>query len=321
MICKNGNLINLTKRMISVILLFACLLPMTACRKEADISVRPLFYKVSDGNSSVYILGTIHVGSMKIYPLPDGIMSAYGECDTVMFEVDFNTEHYAHEIPYEETKEILGEDVIENAVAAIKAEYPNIKNRARKVFPTIDMTNINQAGYYTLQGMLSLAATAKAGLSEECGVDQAFLSYAIRDKKSIIGAESWEEQYKLAYELPPEAYREILNEYIDVDKMAETLKTEFNMWCAGNSAELELSQLGPLRGADEDLSLHIRYENFLVRNERMTDKIVSQLNADETTFALLGVTHLIGEEGIISRLKEMGYSIELVSAGGEYGER
>lgn len=45
----------------------------------------------------------------------------------------------------------------------------------------------------------------------------------------------------------------------------------------------------------------------------MADKVIQQLKKDETTFALLGVAHLVGEEGVITLLKEMGYTVDLVA--------
>lgn len=300
------------KKIISVFLFLALLFSLTGCRKEALVPVSPLFYKVSDENSSVYILGSIHVGSMDIYPLPAKIMSAYEECGTVMFETDFSTmPDFDYEIPRAGT-EALGTETVEQAVSAIKENYPHMKHRAQKLYPSVNMANIEQAGFHTLQGLLSLAACEKAQLRADCGLDQAFLGYASRDKKNIIGAESWEEQYKLTYNLPPEAYKAILTEYIGVDDMAEALKAQFEMWCRGDAEALEHAELDPLRQADADSFMHVQYENFLTRNEHMLDSVTRQLGIDEPSFILFGVAHIIGEDGVINRLKELGYTVEAV---------
>lgn len=296
------------------ILLLFCSLSLTSCQKKAEISVNPLLYKVSDENSSVYILGSIHVGRTSIYPLPPDIMSAYENCKTVMFEVDFNTlPDQSDDLSREETEMLVGAETVEQAVAAIKEEYPNMKRRAQKLYPSVNMENINQAGYHVLQGLLSLAASTKSQLIDECGIDQMFVSYALRDKKNIIGAESWEEQYDLTYNLPPEAYKAILNEYIAVEEMAKRLNDEFDMWCKGDAAALEQIEVSPLRQATENSWQHVQYDNFVIRNKHMADKVIQQLKMDETTFALLGAAHIVGEEGVITLLKEMGYTVDLVS--------
>lgn len=299
------------KKNISIFLLFAAMFSLTACQKEADISITPLFYKVSDENSSVYILGSIHVGSMSIYPLPAKIMSAYKECGTVMFELDFSTlpkENY--DLSREQTEALAGEEAVEQAALAIKANYPDMKRRAQKLYPSVNMANIEQAGFHTLHGLLSLAACEKAQLRTDCGLDQTFLGYARRDKKNIIGAESWEEQYKLTYNLPPEAYKAILTESIDVDGTAEALEVQFEMWCRGDAETLEHTELDQLRQADADSFMHVQYENFLIRNEHMLDSIIRQLDIDEPSFILFGAAHVMGEDGVINRLTALGYTVE-----------
>ena len=299
---------------ICTVLLLSCLLLLTSCQKEAEISVNPLLYKVSDDNSSVYVFGSIHVGRMSIYPLSPEIMSIYEKCETAMFEVDFNTlPDQTDDFSIEETEALVGTETVERAVAAIKAEYPNMERRAQKLYPSINMENITQADYQTLQGLLSLAASTKAKLVDECGIDQTFASYALRDKKNIIGAETFKEQYALTYNLPPEAYEAILNEYIAVEGMAKRLNDEFDMWCKGDAAALEQIEVSPLRQANEDSWQHVQYENLLTRNKHMTDKVIQQLKKDETTFALLGVSHIVGEEGVIALLKDMGYTVEVIS--------
>lgn len=298
---------------ICTILLLFCSFTLTACQKEAEVSVNPLLYKVSDDDSSVYILGSIHLGRMDIYPLPPKIMSVYEKCEAVMFEVDFNTlPDQNDDLSREETETLVGAETVERAVAAIKEVYPDMARRAQKIYPSFNMKNINQVGYHTLQGLLSLAASTKSQLIDECGIEQVFISYALRDKKNVIGAESWKEQYDLTYNLPPEAYKAILNEYIDVKETAKKLNDEFDMWCTGDAAALEQTEVSPLRQANENSWQRVQYDNLLIRNKHMADKVIRQLEKDETTFALLGAAHIVGEEGVIRLLQETGYTVDFV---------
>ena len=300
--------------MIYIFSLIFLLLSLTACQKEAEVSVEPLFYKISDDDSEIYILGSIHVGRMNIYPLPMEITGAYGKCNTVMFEIDLRTTvDYDYEISRDETEALIGTETIERAIAVIKEEYPSIMRRAKKMYPSVDMGNIEQAGFFTLQGLLSLAADSKVSLIADCGIDRAFWGYALRDKKNIIGAESAKDQYELTYfQLPGEAYKELLNKYIDVENMSVQENALYEMWCNGDVNAIEQIELEPMRQAGENSWQHTLYERFLTRNQHMTDMIVQQLEKDESTFVVLGVAHMIGAEGIISRLEEMGYTVELI---------
>lgn len=305
---------NSVKKLTVIALLLICLFSLTACQREAEVTVSPLFYKVSDENSSVYVLGSFHVGRMNIYPLPKEIMSAYGKCNTVVFEIDFQTiSDYNYEISKDKTEALVGAEAVERAVETAKEEYPSMKRIAQKAYPSVDMNNIEQAGFFTLQGLLTLCANTKSALFADCGIDRAFLGYALRDKKSIMGAESAEEQYRLTYyDLPSEAYSDILNEAIAVDEAAKQVNDLYELWCSGNAAAIERVELQPLRQAGEDSWQHMLYENFLIRNQHMTNKVIQQLENDETTFAVFGVAHIVGEEGIINQLQELGYTVELL---------
>ena len=302
------------KKLTVIALLFVCLFSLMACQKEAAVTVRPLFYKVSDENSSVYVLGSIHVGRMNIYPLRKEIMSAYEKCDTVMFEIDLQTtSDLDYEIPQDKTEALAGAETVERAVETVKKEYPSIKRIAQKAYPSVDINNIDQAGFFTLQGLLALCANTKSALLADCGIDRAFLGYALRDKKSIMGAESAEEQYKLTYsDLPSEAYSDILNEAIVVDEAAKQVNALYEMWCDGDATAIERIELESLRQAGEDSWQHTLYEGFLIRNQHMTNKVIQQLENDETTFVVFGVAHIVGEEGIINQLQQLGYTVELL---------
>ena len=43
------------------------------------------------------------------------------------------------------------------------------------------------------------------------------------------------------------------------------------------------------------------------------NKVIQQLENDETTFVVFGVAHIVGEEGIINQLQELGYTVESLS--------
>ena len=97
--------------------------------------------------------------------------------------------------------------------------------------------------------------------------------------------------------------------------MAKKLNDEFDLWCKGDAAALEQIEVSPLRQASKDSWQYVQYENLLTRNKHMVDKVIQQLENDESTFSLLGAAHIVGEEGVISLLQEAGYTVDLVPLG------
>lgn len=49
----------------------------------------PLLYKVTDDKgNTVWLFGSIHIGSEDMYPLPDYVMNAYNNADSIAVEAD-----------------------------------------------------------------------------------------------------------------------------------------------------------------------------------------------------------------------------------------
>ncbi|PIB52543.1 TraB/GumN family protein, partial [Pseudomonas sp. 2995-1] len=47
-----------------------------------------VFYKVEEGSTTVYLLGSIHVGMEELYPLHESIETAFLESDHLAVEID-----------------------------------------------------------------------------------------------------------------------------------------------------------------------------------------------------------------------------------------
>ena len=49
---------------------------------------RPLLWKVSDADNSVYLLGSFHLLKQDDYPLPKEVDAAFDDAESLLFEVD-----------------------------------------------------------------------------------------------------------------------------------------------------------------------------------------------------------------------------------------
>ncbi|MGN0242863.1 MAG: TraB/GumN family protein [Lachnospiraceae bacterium] len=59
---------------------------------EYDVGSKGLFWKVQKGANTVYLLGSIHVGTTDLYPLSKKIRKAFREADELVVETDFTSE-------------------------------------------------------------------------------------------------------------------------------------------------------------------------------------------------------------------------------------
>ena len=71
---------------IMLALLIGALLPSGAQRKP----VRGLFWKASSSGNTIYLLGSVHLGTKEMYPLPDYIEKAFQRSSVLIVEVDLN---------------------------------------------------------------------------------------------------------------------------------------------------------------------------------------------------------------------------------------
>ena len=88
----------------------------------------------------------------------------------------------------------------------------------------------------------------------------------------------------------------------------------FKDWCRGDLTAIESTQVQPLREAKDNSELErFLYEFSLVeRNSRITETFIDYLESNQTTFFVIGVAHLVGDEGVISQLEKSGYEIRLL---------
>ena len=88
-ICQHRDMLKRQKVLAG--LLYACVaaLPQAAAQ-DAQAVKKGLFWKATSGTNTIYLLGSIHLGSKDMYPLPKEFEDAYASSRTLVVEVDLN---------------------------------------------------------------------------------------------------------------------------------------------------------------------------------------------------------------------------------------
>jgi uncharacterized protein YbaP (TraB family) len=76
-------------------------------------------------------------------------------------------------------------------------------------------------------------------------------------------------------------------------------------WLAGDTVALDNEALKPLRKASPALFRRLVTE----RNARWTAELDARLKGKGRTVVVVGVGHLVGDDGLPSRLRALGYSV------------
>lgn len=267
---------------------------------------KSLLYKVSSKKNTVYILGSIHLGKPELYPLDDAITKAYSMSDVLVVEVD----------PSSEASVALMQKVMLHS-----GRYPtgmSLKTQLSDTTYRYLLSYVKQRGLsmdkmqsmkpWVVMLQLTLTEMMRLGYSPELGIDQYFLDKARSESKPVVELETAEEQMALLSR-DNDAFQDRLLLYTmkSMTELEPMLKRMFVRWKEGDSDSMERIISVPL---DDDPGLQVVYDALItVRNHKMSEKIESFLKSDKDYFVVVGSGHVVGKEGIVSLLRQKGYSL------------
>lgn len=256
-----------------------------------------MFWEVSDDDSSVYLLGSIHFGKADFYPLPDVVEQAYQNSETLGVEVNLlsvNQNDIQQEMMqnmfYQDGSKLL--DHLSPETSQLLSEYLQEKS--------MDIAMFGNMKPGSLILTISALEAQAAGLDPQYGIDMHYLVRAREDKKAITEFESLESQMAMMFgddELAEGMLYNTLKEAADFKVMMDSLST---IWQAGDAQAMN-EMLTTWDTPEEKIYL----ENlFGERDVEMTKRIEEMLADNTQGFVILGAGHFVNDEGIIRRLAE-----------------
>ena len=195
MLDKIINKLHFSRAMLSLCLicisfsLFAC----SGSRNKANVApeTKHFLWKVSDENSSVWVLGSLHLADSTLYPLAPVIDSAFTHADELAVEINLNDDEVVKEVGEQSARrgelaegtlrDLLPEDMW-NTVDSLCTSWNVPVTMFEKMRPWLAATT------------LSSYAFMQTGLNSEYGVDFVLLDRAAMEGKAIVGLETAEEQ-------------------------------------------------------------------------------------------------------------------------------
>lgn len=269
----------------------------------------PLLWKVTASNTNtaatVYLFGSIHFGVEAMYPLPAAVEQAFDQSDYLA--VEFNVLEL-DPVQASQTMKSFGfyddggnlKDALDaptwqqlNAVATELGIPVNSFLPMRPWFAAIQLVSIQ---------------LLQARFREDLGVDRHFLLHAAR-QKPILELESLDSQLNSFVQLTPEAdalfLQQTLAEYAQGVSYLNALS---EAWQDGDVEQLGSMVFGDID--DSPAAQNIYQQLFVVRNEKMFAAVENYFRDGKRVFLVVGVGHLLGEEGLVAMLKGRGYRVE-----------
>ncbi|HIG29328.1 MAG TPA: TraB/GumN family protein [Verrucomicrobiales bacterium] len=264
-----------------------------------------LVWEALNGNTRVYLIGSIHALHQDDYPLPGAMSEAYRRAERVVFEIDFS-------------------EVTEVSVSTLSTRH-GLYRRNESIRDHLSAENYRKLSRYFVENNLgptpdqakpwlfstTLLQTelSKLGLRGDLGVDSHFYGRALNESKPVSGLETLALQYSVLSGQDPERQIADLEQFLD--SSSEMLKQEvikiFDVW----------------RAADEK-ALIDAYQELLKEDPGFFDLLLTKRNlswmpqieeflspTDSTdTLVVVGALHMVGELGLINLLRNQGYDVE-----------
>ena len=295
----------------------SCLIACSATSKknEAQPENKHFFWKVSDENSSVWLLGSIHLADSTLYPLAPVIDSAFARADELAVEINMNDEEVVKEVGEQSAaqgllaegtlRDLLPEDMW-NTVDSLCAAWNIPMEMIEKVRPWLAATT------------LSSYAFMQAGLNPEYGIDYVFLDRAAMDGKAIVGLETAEEQISAladTTESDSAGVYYLRTTLREISGFQDLIANLMRAWKTGDDDLLRslLDDSDDEDSISQDSKYKDEYEQriYLNRNAKMAESIAGFLREDRNVFVVVGVAHLALEKNsVIDALRKSGFKIE-----------
>ncbi len=285
-------------KLLSVLLLIFLSISCTAKNNKT------FMWKVENGKSSMYLLGSIHVAKPSLYPLNKKITDAYKKSKNLVVEVDVQKS----QLPLQMKTMQLGMFKNKTLKDVLPADlYSEFSKRASEI--GLPMMAVNKMKPWLAGMSLTIFQMKKLGYDTQAGIDLHFLTQAKKDKKNIIELETGEFQLNLLAGFGDKI--DIMNIRLmlkDWDKSKEVLNKMFNEWQKGERKTLESLSYKYMNKYPE---LKIYYKKLLTnRNINMAKKLDKMLKTDKNSyFVVVGGGHLVGKTGIIELLRKKGYKV------------
>ncbi len=260
----------------------------------AKLMADPALWVVKDADTTIYLMGTVHVLKPGTEWLDGGVKKAYDASSEVVIELIQPEAAAAQAAIGKFAVDPDGPPLTQKLSPDVRAQY---EATAKELgVPTAALENFEP---WFAATVLSLTAIGKAGYSPESGVERQLSAAAKRDGKTMGALETLEEQLGFFASLPQPAQIAFLKGA--VEQMPEA-KAFFDRmvasWAKGDPDALAAMMNEAMRTSPELVDTLLTK-----RNERWAKWIDDRLDKPGTVFVAVGAGHLAGKGSVQDYLK------------------
>jgi uncharacterized protein len=299
-----GNIFRRRRRRMAVFLLpfYAWLLAAVLQPLVLGAQERSFLWKVSQGESSIYLLGSIHYLRKEHFPLRPSILDALDQSKRLVLEIDLDSLSPATTQRVTLEKALYG-DGTTLAQNLDPDTYRLAAERAAQLGLDIKVLSPMKPWFVALT--MTAFKLRQLGLDAALGVDRQLAERAKRSGKPINGLETFEFQLDIFDRLSKREQEMMLRETVaELERLDHNIARIVQAWLDGDGAALEKLMLAGMREYPD------LYQRLIVERNRRWLPEIEKIIAAGGAMVVVGAGHLVGQDGVIELLKSRGYTLE-----------
>lgn len=263
-------------------------------------SEQGLLWHISGQGADAYLFGTMHSEDSRVVQLPEVVEHHFGSADVLMLEVslDAQTEQMLAQKmllpPDQSLRSLVGETLAKQAEEAmLERGIPPALTGRLQPWATVLMLSLppQQSGLF---------------------LDKRLYQRAMSEGKRFLPLESADEQIAVFTSLNTAEQKTLLRGVLAEYKGYPALFGQMTEAYLGRDLArlVQISSAHPM-SRDQRLQRKVMVHLLDKRNRRMVERMRPVLHEGQP-FIAVGALHLPGEQGVISLLRDQGYTLELL---------
>lgn len=285
----------------------ACLLALAlfACAPAAPPPApagEPALWRIADADSEIWLFGTVHVLPPELQWRNARIDSALASADELVVETDVEDAEATNALTARYGLQPEGQRLSESLDAPTQERLSRVSRSLG-----IDPASLEPLRPWLAALRLSFTFATRQGHQQQAGVETVLLADARAQGKLITYLETPEQQIRTLADLSPADQVRFLASSLDqIEHQSDTLERMDRAWVTGDVAALDEQMRTQLNEAGD-----AAYDAIITnRNAVWVEEIARRLDGSGRIFYAVGSAHLVGDEGVVARLRARGIEVE-----------
>lgn len=274
---------------------------------HASATSSPDFWLAKRGDQKIWLLGSIHVGRSDMYPLPTSIMDCWQQAETLIVETNLDQTDMSSQ------QKLLNYAMLPDNVSLRQQMSESLYQKTEQTAARyqLQIALLDKFRPWFVAITLQQQAIQQAGYQASLGIDQYFVGLAQTKHKSVVMKylETPEQQFAYLSKLGDVESDFLESTLVQIDRVNDELPHLIEAWESGDKNKIQAL----LNDSDTSPNLQAYLEQNLIkeRNQNWMPQIENLTS--QNNFMVVGAMHLYGDNGLLTMLKQHGYTLTNIS--------